>query len=44
MPTDNKHECIYKVNADNGIKCKCNECKNCNYYKNVKINLDSSKG
>mgnify|MGYP003307710280 FL=1 len=37
MPLDKENKCIYKVNAEKGIKCECSECKNCRHYKNVKV-------
>ena len=35
MPLDKEHKCIYKINADKGIRCECSECKNCKHYQNV---------
>ena len=29
MPLDKEHKCIYKVNADKGIKCECSMCSEC---------------
>lgn len=26
MPLDKEHKCIYKINADKGIKCECSMC------------------
>jgi len=29
MPLDKEHKCIYKINADKGIKCECSMCSEC---------------
>lgn len=36
MPLDKEKECIYKVNAEKGIKCE-GRCENCPHYKNINI-------
>lgn len=41
MPLDKEHKCIYKVNADKGIKCKCSMCGECkinpNYIPRIRL-------
>lgn len=35
MPIDKEGKCIYKVNADRGIKCEYSNCKSCPHCPNA---------